>query len=94
MELHQDSVVAWLVQDHNQVTYGLMKDLQEQFLHSQLHFLLQDNDTSIPYPEVMKDIWLYDRVHKRPCLDDSLGTEELVGHTPMFPLEDSKGFDH
>ena len=86
--------MAWSVQDHNRVTYGLMKDLREQSLHSQLHFLLRDNDTSIPYLEVMKDIWLYDPVHKRPCLDDSLETEELVGHTPMFPLEDSWGFNH
>ena len=32
-------------------------------------------------------ILLYVQVHRRPCLDDSLETEELVGHTPLFPLE-------
>ena len=67
MVLHRDNVVAWLVQDHNRVTYDLKKDLREQFLHFRLRFPLQDSDTSILYLEVMKDIWLYDRVHKRPC---------------------------
>ena len=82
-----DSGVVWLEQDHNQVTNDLPMDLQVQFLHYQLHFLPQDSDILSPCQEEMMGMLLYAQVHKRPCLDDSLATEELVGHTPLFPLE-------
>ena len=87
MVLHLDSEVVWLGQGHNQATNGLLMDLQVQFLHSQLHFRPQDSDTLSPCQEEMMGMLLYAQVHKRPCLDDSLATEELVGHTPLFPLE-------
>ena len=84
---HLDNVVVWLGQGHNRVANDLPKDLQVQFLHSQLHFLLQDSDILSPSQGEMVDMLLYAQVHRRPCLDDSLATEELVGHTPLFPLE-------